>query len=74
MHSVMYNMANIDNSFKGILQNEKYSIYIQISLNFISKSRVDKTLLVQVTACCRRYDTPSPEPMTTKVFHAIWRH
>ena len=47
--------------------HENFCIFIQISLNFVSKGSVDnKPALIQVMSWCRTGDKPLHEPMLTQ--------
>ena len=63
-----------DNVSKFIFLNEKFCILIQISLKFVAKGSIDKTVaLVQVMARRRTGDKPLPEPMLTQFLDAYMR-
>ena len=54
--------------------DEKFCIFIQISLKFVPKGPIDnKVALVQVMAWCRTGDKPLPEPMLTQFSDAYMR-
>ena len=56
-----------DDIFKSIFMNEKFCIFIGISLKFVPKGPiVNKSALVQVMAWRRTGDKPLPEPMMTQ--------
>ena len=59
---------------KPFFFNENVSILIQISLNFVTNSPVDKSSLIQVMVWCLFGTKPLPEPMLTKSYNAIWHH
>ena len=70
-------MATIftDNIFKCIFINEKFCIFIQISLKFVPKGPIDNmSVLVQVMAWCQTAIKPLPEPMLTQSTDAYMRH
>ena len=67
-HLTLDKMAAIlaDDNFKCNFLNENDRILIQISLKFVTRSRIDnKPALVQVMAWRRRGDKPLPEPVLT---------
>ena len=71
-HLSLHKMANI---FKCTFMNEKFCISISISLKFVPKGPVDnKTVLVQIMACCKTGDKPLSEPMLTQFTDAYMRH
>ena len=52
--------------FKCISMNEKFCIFIRISLKFVPKGQIESKLeLVQVMAWRQTGDKPLPEPMLT---------
>ena len=56
-----------DDVFKCIFMNEKFCIWIQISLKFVPKGPIDKkSALDLVMAWHRTGDKPLPEPMLTQ--------
>ena len=55
--------------------NEKFFIFVQISLRFVPKSLIDdKSALVQVMAWCWTGNKPLPEPMLTEFTDAYMQH
>ena len=55
-----------DDNYKCIFWNENYRVPIQISLQFVRRSPIDKKpTLVQVMTCRRTGDKPLPELMLT---------
>ena len=64
-----------DNIFNCIFLNENDKIQIQISLKYVSKSRIDnKPALVQVMAWRRIGDKPLSEPTLIQFTDAYMQH
>ena len=64
-----------DNILKCIFLNEKFCIWIRISLKFISKGPIDNNwALFQVMAWCQIGDKPLPEPMLIQFINTYMRH
>ena len=64
-----------DHMFRCIFVNQKFCIFIQISLKFVPKGQIDnKSALVQVMAWRWTGDKPLPAPMLTQFTDAFMRH
>ena len=67
---------SVDNTFKCIFVNEKFFIFIWISLKFVPQGgpTYKKSALVQVMAWRRTGVKPLPEPMLTQFTDAYMQH
>ena len=64
-----------DDIFRCIFVNEKFCIFIKISLKFAPNGPIDNNpALVQIVAWCRIGDKPLSEPMLTQFTDAYKRH
>ena len=64
-----------DGIFKCVSLNEKFSILIEISVNFVPKGPIDNIqTLVKIMAWRRIGDKPLSEPMLTRFTDAYMRH
>ena len=61
-------------TFKYIFVNENDKILIKISLNFVPRSPIDNTALVQVMAWHQTGDKPLPELVMIQFTDAYMRH
>ena len=61
--------------FKCVSMNEKFCMFIKISLKFIPKCPIDnKAALVQVMVWCKAGEKPLPELMLTPFTDAYMRY